>query len=460
MAKAATRILLIEDERDYARLVQKLLSETLPDKSEVEWVRTLAQALKHVAKNRFDAAVVDLGLPDSGGVDTVARLHDAAPDLPIVVLSGVDDEATVQEAVVRGAQEYLVKEPSINILLGRSLRYAMERKKAEKALRRSEDQLYDLLENANDLIQSVDADGKFVYVNRKWLDTLGYSREEIRDLALVDILRKDQIPHCMELFKSVCAGEALDAVDTVFVAKDGREIVVQGSANAQIRDGVLVATRGIFRDVTAREQSEMRLNQAFEKLEKVLDGTVDALATTVELRDPYTAGHERKASRIACAMARRMGFPEDRIKGIHVAGVLHDIGKIAVPAEILSKPGPLTDIEYSIIKTHPQVGHDALESVDFPWPVAQAVLQHHEKMDGSGYPQGLREEKITHEARILCVADVVDAMSSHRPYRAALGLDRALEEISESSGVFYDAEAVVACIGAFREDGLDPEQGG
>jgi putative nucleotidyltransferase with HDIG domain len=154
---------------------------------------------------------------------------------------------------------------------------------------------------------------------------------------------------------------------------------------------------------------------------------------------------------LACAIAEEMGLPDEQIEGVRVAGLIHDIGKISVPVEILSNPNGITDLEYGIIKAHPQIGYDILKSVEFPWPVAEIVLQHHERLDGSGYPQGLSGEEIMLEARILSVADVVAAMAAHQPYRAARGIDKALEEISQSRGTAYDAKAVGACLKLFRQ---------
>jgi putative nucleotidyltransferase with HDIG domain len=172
------------------------------------------------------------------------------------------------------------------------------------------------------------------------------------------------------------------------------------------------------------------------------------------MRDPYTAGHQQKVVQLASAIAREMGLAEEQIEGLSVAGALHDIGKINIPAELLSKPGKLSKIEFEIIKTHAQVGFAILQGIDFPWPVAVAVAQHHERMDGSGYPFGLSGPDIILEARIMAVADVVEAMASHRPYRASLGIDRALEEISRNRGILYDAESVDACVRVFTEKGF------
>jgi putative two-component system response regulator len=200
-----------------------------------------------------------------------------------------------------------------------------------------------------------------------------------------------------------------------------------------------------------REKAEAELRQSFEKLRSAMEGTIQAMALTAEMRDPYIAGHQRRVAQLACAIAKEMGLPEEQIEGIRMAGIIHDIGKIYVPGEILSRPSQLTEIEFSLIKTHAKVGYDILRTIDFPYPVAQIVFQHHERMDGSGYPSGLRGQEILIEARVLGVADVVEAIASHRPYRPALGIDKALEEISQKRGILYDPTVVDACLKLFTE---------
>jgi putative two-component system response regulator len=206
-----------------------------------------------------------------------------------------------------------------------------------------------------------------------------------------------------------------------------------------------------------RQQAEEELRQSYVKLQRALEGTVHTLVAAIELKDPYTAGHQRRVTRLACAIAREMGLPEEQIEGIRMATLIHDMGKITVPAEILSKPDPLSELEYGLIKNHAQVGHDILKEMDFPWPLAQIVLQHHERLGGSGYPQGLSGGEIMLEARILAVADVVEAMASNRPYRPPRGLDKALEEISQNRGVLYDSEVVDVCLKLFIEKGFEFE---
>jgi len=203
-------------------------------------------------------------------------------------------------------------------------------------------------------------------------------------------------------------------------------------------------------DITERKLSEEKLLKSYESLKKTLNDAIDTMVKIVETRDPYTAGHQQRVAELATAIAREMKLEDTRIDQLRMAAVIHDIGKMYVPSDILSKPGELLDVEFSLIKAHPQYGYDIVKGMDFPCSVAQAVLQHHERLDGSGYPQSLKGEDIILEAKILAVADVIEAMSSHRPYRPALGIDKALEEISKNKGNLYDPDVVDACLELYK----------
>ncbi len=200
-------------------------------------------------------------------------------------------------------------------------------------------------------------------------------------------------------------------------------------------------------DITKSKHAE-------EKLKKTMDATIDTMSNIIEAKDPYTSGHQHRVCQLAIRIAQEMKLPKDKIEGIRIASLIHDIGNISLPAEILSKPTKLNDIEFSLIKGHSQTGYDILKSIDFSYPIAKIVLQHHERLNGSGYPNNLKADKILLEAKIIGVADVVEAMSSHRPYRPALGTDKALEEISQNRGILYDPEVVDACLKLFREKGF------
>ncbi|MDZ7666663.1 MAG: response regulator [Desulfotignum sp.] len=200
-----------------------------------------------------------------------------------------------------------------------------------------------------------------------------------------------------------------------------------------------------------RQNLEKMVTERTASLKNALEGMIQVMARTIETKDPYTAGHQQRVADLAVAMAEKMNLSSDQVEGIHMAGRVHDLGKISVPAEILSKPGKLTDIEFALIKTHAMTGYNIIADIEFPWPIARMVLEHHEKMNGTGYPRGLSGDEILPESRILCVADVVEAMSSHRPYRPALGIETALDEISRNKGVLYDTDAVDACLSLFKD---------
>jgi len=203
-----------------------------------------------------------------------------------------------------------------------------------------------------------------------------------------------------------------------------------------------------------RKQAEKNLLETNQRLSQAITATIQVLSMTVEARDPYTAGHQRRTTILAEAIAGEMGFPPEKIEGLRMAGKIHDIGKISTPSEVLSKPTRLTPVEYELVKAHAQKGYEILKEVESPWPLAEIVFQHHERQDGSGYPRGLKGDEILMEARILGVADTVEAMASHRPYRPALGVEAALEEIDNNKGVLYDPDVVAACLTLFREKGF------
>ena len=262
------------------------------------------------------------------------------------------------------------------------------------------------------------------------IEFIRYITVEYPDIAVMMVTAIDDLEVAETAIK-------IGAYGFVIKPFTSNEIIIN-TQNALRRRELEIANRNY------RRRLEQMVEERTGKLKKAMDGIIQAMSLAIESRDPYTAGHQQRVADIAYAIAKEMNLSESQTEGIRMAGIIHDLGKISIPAEILSKPGRLTDIEFALIKTHPRVGYDILQEIDFPWPIAQMVLQHHEKMNGSGYPQGLSREDILLEARILCVADVVEAMASHRPYRPALGIEKALEEISENKGVLYDPEVVDA----------------
>lgn len=230
-------------------------------------------------------------------------------------------------------------------------------------------------------------------------------------------------------------------------------------------NGRVIGAIETLQDITERKQTENNLQQAMsellqtkndlkgtlDKLNQTVHGTILTLSSVLEKRDPYTSGHQERVTQLACAIAKELGLEEDRIQGLYFASVVHDIGKISVPAEILARPTQLSDKEFELIKEHPQAGFDILKDIEFPWPIADIVVQHHERLNGSGYPKGLSGEEILLEAKILAVADVVEAMASHRPYRPAMGIEAALKQIEKNKGILHDSKVVEACVSLFCE---------
>jgi PAS domain S-box-containing protein/putative nucleotidyltransferase with HDIG domain len=324
-----------------------------------------------------------------------------------------------------------------------------KRKRMEEALRESEEKYRELINGMNDTAWVIDFDGKFIDVNNAAVEVIGYSREELLSMGPHDIDDTLDAEEIRALIKEMPA-DKIQVFETTHTTKDGKVIPVEIKSSLVTYQGKR-AILSIARDITERKRAEEALNHSYQQMQEMLIAMVNALASTVEMKDQYTAGHQPRVTQLACAIAKEMGLPEEQIEGIRMAGLIHDIGKIMIPAEILNKPGPLTEIQYEMVKMHPRAGYDILKDIKFPWPVAQMVLQHHELMDGSGYPQGLSGEKILLEARILAVANVVEAMVSHRPYRAAYGIKEALAEILKNKGILYDSVVVDACLKLFTE---------
>lgn len=286
----------------------------------------------------------------------------------------------------------------------------------------------------------------------------------ILEVNPVDVVVSDiNMPHMtgLELVQRVKKNHDIDfIIMTGYVEDFSYEDIIELGATDFIQKPVgLMEFIARLRRVLLERATRAERNQAISALkanlaksQRAMEGIIQAIAATVEIRDPYTAGHQERVAALSCAIAQVMNLPSDTIYGLRMAAVLHDLGKIAVPAEILSRPGPLNQLEYGLIKNHVQYGYDILKKIEFPWPLAKIVYQHHERMNGSGYPQGLKGEEIILEARILAVADVLETISSHRPYRASLGMPQALEELTENRGTLYDADVVDACIQLASEE--------
>jgi PAS domain S-box-containing protein/putative nucleotidyltransferase with HDIG domain len=321
-------------------------------------------------------------------------------------------------------------------------------------LRESETKHRTLVENLPQKVFFKDRNSVYISCNENYARDLKIKSEEITGKTDYDFYPKGLAKKYRQDDKRIIETGGIEQIEEKYI-EDGRESWVQ-TVKAPVRDekGNVIGLIGIFWDITERKQAEEDRKQSYQKLQQAMQNAIQAIALTAETRDPYTSGHQQRVTKLVCAIGEEIGLSKDKIEELHVAGILHDIGKMNVPAEILSKPGRLSEIEMSLIKTHPQVGRDILKKLELPWAICPIVLQHHERMDGSGYPSGLSGEDIMIEARILAVADVVEAMASHRPYRPALGIDKALEEVSQNKGVLYDPNVVDACVRLFTDKGF------
>lgn len=330
----------------------------------------------------------------------------------------------------------------------------IEQKRVEENIRKSEARFHSIVENATDGIYQATVSGRYLMINKAFAEMLGYASPEECLETITDIGHQVYVhpEKRLELTRIADEQVVVRGFETEFYRRDGSRFWVSIGMQA-IRDdkGGLLYYQGICSDITMKMQMDQERQRGIDRLRKALGGTVRSIAAVVETRDPYTAGHQRRVADLARTIAAEMGMESDRIEGLRIACMIHDIGKVAVPAEILSKPTKLTEIEFSLIKHHVQAGYDILKDIEFPWPVARMTLEHHEKVNGSGYPHGLSGDKLLLESRIITVADVVEAMASHRPYRPGLGIEKALDEITRNRGVLFDSEVVDACLLIFNQ---------
>lgn len=325
-----------------------------------------------------------------------------------------------------------------------------EREHLLRDIEKSRERYRSLVETTSDWIWEMNSKGRLTYSSPNIRNLLGYQPEEIMGKSFSEICVEEQRSQFTATLNRLLKKEQpFFGVELTCLSQQGKKVVVEMNAVPVCDlDGNEEQTlfRGISRDVTERKAFLVELQKSRDKLHANLEQTVKSLAAAAEARDPYTAGHQQRVDELACAIAKELGMSKNQREGLHFAAMLHDIGKISVPAEYLAKPTSLSKVERAVIKCHAEAGFEILRNIKFPWPVAQIVYQHHELLDGSGYPRGLTDEHILLEAKILTVADVVEAISSHRPYRPSLGIEAAVREIKEGRGIRYHAPSVDACI--------------
>jgi len=342
-----------------------------------------------------------------------------------------------------------VKDSADNVLYYEgTLEDITPRKEAEEELKKSEEKYRHIFENAVMGIYQVTPEGRYLSANPILASIHGYGSPEEMIESIADITQLYVDPSRRAELKRIMNGQGfVKGFEIIMRKKDGSLHWVSNTAQTiRDKDGTIIYYEGTIEDITSRKLAE----ESIKQLKQTLLGTLHALSRSIEIREPGIVGHHRRVSNLGSAIARAMGLADDMAESIRIAGLVHDIGNMPVPSEILSKPGRLTEMDYNFVKLHPRSGYDILKETGLPYPVAEIVLQHHERMNGSGYPQGLKGKEILLEARILAVADVVEAMVSPRPYRPARGIDAALHEIRKNKGTLYDAQAVDACLMLFK----------
>ncbi len=325
------------------------------------------------------------------------------------------------------------------------MRDVTSRKKAEE----DRERLFNL---SLDMFAVAGFDGYFRQLNPAWEIALGWKREILLGKPYIEFVHPDDRSYTTEVFRTLLQkGRPLIGFENRLRASDDSYRWISWNSYPIVADELVFS---VARDITERKRDSENLAIMLADLRKATDAIIDVIVMAVEVRDPYTSGHQKRVAELAAAIAREMGLTKEEINGIHMAGVIHDLGKISIPAEILSMPRRLTDLEFSLVKTHSQIGYDILKEIQFMQPVAEMVLQHHEKLDGSGYPNGLKGDEILVGSRIIAVADVVEAIASHRPYRPALGVRVAIDEIKAQQGKTLDPAVVGACVTLLTEKGF------
>lgn len=451
------QVMIVEDEAIVALDIQNRLSMM-----GYQVAAVASSGLEAIEKSRQvkpSLILMDIMLEgDMDGIDAAGTIREEQ-NIPVIYLTAYADEKTLGRAKVTEPFGYIIK-PFEDRELNLTIEMALYKHQAENKILENQRWLSTTLNNLGEAVVTTDMDGRVQFLNPTAEKLLVFDHGAAlgKELRSIMTLRSNSNGHSgQNVVDSILSGQMVFGPDEDFTLEgpSGRNIPVAGNAKPIINEkNRNIGTVVVFRDITKRKRAEIELQNSLERVSKTLEQTVGALMVMSEKRDPYTAGHQMRVAQLACAIARSMGVDPDRTEGIRVAGLLHDIGKIYVPAEILSKPARLTDMEMGIMKTHSEVGYEILKTVDFPWPVAEVVVQHHERIDGSGYPGKLKGGEILLESRIIAVADVVEAMSSHRPYRAALGLDLAMAEITKGRDLRYDKDAVDACLKLFNEDGF------
>ncbi|MDO9577380.1 MAG: HD domain-containing phosphohydrolase [Candidatus Cloacimonadales bacterium] len=454
MSAEKKRILIVEDEKIIAEDIKRTLISYKYDV--VSIVSTGEEAVEIAGKQRPDLILMDIMLQGDMTGLTAAEIIYKNYNIPVIFLTAYSNDEILAKAALSSPFGYLIK-PFEDRELQVNVEMAFYKYEMEQVLKYSRNLLLKLIDTVPNYISLSDSDSKYVLSNKAFADSFDTTPKKIPGKTEADLIgdsdiERIQVQRHLDFNRQVFrTGKTLVIEEEQITLKNGMQRWFQTTKTPMRTPDQRNAVLSVAVDITERKKTTEALAQSNIKLQKLFEETVNGLVSAMEKRDPYTAGHQRRVANLATAIAEEMNLSIDQTAGIRIAALVHDIGKIYVPSEILSKPGELSRAEMNLIRTHPAAGHEILSKIHFPWPVAEIVLQHQERLDGSGYPQGLKSDDIILEARILSVADVVEAISSHRPYRPALGVEFALNEIISHKGTLYDSQVVDACIILFKE---------
>ncbi len=471
-------ILVVDDQLQNIELLEAYL---VPQGYEIIRAANGEEALGRLSGNQIDLILLDVMMPGMDGFEVTRRIRqdDKNRLLPIILVTALRETEDRVKGIEAGCDDFLSKPIDKTELLARiqsllkvkayhdlmgnyqkELESEVTRRTKEKdelvsklqeseeVLSASEEKYRSLVENINDVLYTLDTQGNITYISPVVERFTGYKASDLIGKPFTPLIHTDDLSGLMDNLNSLASGQ-VEPWDFRVLDKDGRMIFVRSSSRPLYKHGKVVGITALMTDITDRKLSEEKLLKSYENLQKTLNDAINTMAKIVETRDPYTAGHQQKVADLAIAIATEMKLEGTQIDQLRMAAVIHDIGKMYVPSEILSKPGRLSEIEFMLVKTHAQFGYDIVKGMDFPGNIARAILQHHERLDGSGYPNQLKDKDTLLEAKILAVADVIEAMAAHRPYRPALGIEKALEEISKNKGRLYDPDVVDTCMELF-----------
>jgi len=433
---ANSKVLIVDDDPR----VRGTLSDVLKLKGHAPLTAaTGKEALERIEAESPAVALIDLKLEDMSGLELMKEMRSRSLlDTACIIITGYASQESAIEAMNLGAYSYLRKPYDVDQLL-LTIRRAIEKLEAEQTLRASEEFSSSLMKNAPTPLLVANPDSSLRYVNPALTQLTGFSPSELLGKkAPYPWWTEETLEKSREDFEQALR-QGLRGVEELFKKKNGERFWVEISATPSRQKGQFNYYVASWLDITERKEAQQRLEDTFIDL-------TETVSRAMETRDPYTAGHQRRVAELARLVGEKLGLSADELQGLYIGALLHDIGKISVPESILTKPGRLTQEEWSLIQVHTRQGHEILREATLPWPVAEMALHHHERLDGSGYPDGLSGDQLSREVRILGVCDVVEAMSSHRPYRPARSREEVLKEIEGGRGTKYDARVVEAML--------------